>query len=161
MLQKNDRCTINPWLLDNVVHIFPKGISPKVNVIEWLEFELTYYNCSVYRIKRFQNVTLYHQLLARNYLFYLHRGQFHQSHQLVWQKANCSKHSQTPEPMLWKNVSTSAVRRRHCEAGLYGRNTVKKLLLRKQNNVKRLHCTKTHKDYAIEQWNKVPLEWRV
>ena len=24
------------------VHIFPKDISPKVNVIEWLEFELDY-----------------------------------------------------------------------------------------------------------------------
>ena len=38
-----------------------------------------------------------------------------------------------------KKVSTSTVWRKHCEAGQYGRIDVKKLLLRKQNNVKRLH----------------------
>ena len=29
------------------VHAFPKGISPKVNVIAWLEFELTHYKTVV------------------------------------------------------------------------------------------------------------------
>ena len=48
------------------------------------------------------------------------------SHQLVWQNADCSKHHWTAEPMSWKNVSTSTVRRRRCETGLYGRIAVKK-----------------------------------
>ena len=54
-----------------------------------------------------------------------------------------------------KNVSTFTVRRRLCEAGLYGRIAIKKLLLRKQNNVKRFQWAKTLKDWSIEQWNKV------
>ena len=32
---------------DKGIHIFPKSISPKVNIIAWLEFELAYYDvCS-------------------------------------------------------------------------------------------------------------------
>ena len=45
--------------------------------------------------------------------------------------------------------------RRFCEAGLYGRINVKKVMLRKENNVKRLHWTQAHKHSVIEQWNKV------
>ena len=56
-------------------------------------------------------------------------------------KADCSERHCTTEPKSWKKVLTSAVRRRLSKAGLYGRIAVKKLLLRKQNNVKR--CTKT------------------
>ena len=41
-----------------------------------------------------------------------------------------------------------------CEAGLYGRIAVKKLLLKKQNNVRRLQWVKAHKDWKKEQWNK-------
>ena len=33
--------------MDKVVHSFPKGISPKVNVIAQLGFELTYYDLAV------------------------------------------------------------------------------------------------------------------
>ena len=55
----------------------------------------------------------------------------------MWQKADCYKHHCTTELISWKNVSISTVRRRLCEAGLYGRNAVKKPLERKQNNVKR------------------------
>ena len=29
------------------IHTFPKGISPKIDIIEWLEFKLTYYNVAV------------------------------------------------------------------------------------------------------------------
>ena len=54
-----------------------------------------------------------------------------------------------------KDGSTSTVRRTLCEAGLYGRIAVNKPLLRKQNNVKRLLWAKIHKDWTIEQWNKV------
>ena len=50
-----------------------------------------------------------------------------------------------------KNVSTSIVGRRLWETGLYGRIAVKKPLLRKQINVKRLQWAKIQK----EQWNKV------
>ena len=41
-----------------------------------------------------------------------------------------------------------------CEAGLSDRITVKKLLLKKKNNVKRLKWAKPHKDYPTEKWNK-------
>ena len=38
----------NPYLVgDKGIHIFPKGISPKVNLITELEFELTNYNVAV------------------------------------------------------------------------------------------------------------------
>ena len=40
--------------------------------------------------------------------------------------------------MSWKKMLTSTVRKRLYEAGLYGRIAVKKPLLMKQNNVKRL-----------------------
>ena len=48
-----------------------------------------------------------------------------------------------------KNLSTSTVRRNLYEAGLYGRIAVKKSLLRKQNNVKRLQWVKVYKDSII------------
>ena len=47
------------------------------------------------------------------------------SHQLAWQKTDCSKHHCTTESMILKNVSTSTVRRRLYEAGLYDRIAVK------------------------------------
>ena len=56
---------------------------------------------------------------------------------------------------IWTNVTTSTMNRKLCEAGLYGRITVKKPLLWKQNNVKKLQLTKVLKDWKIEQWNKV------
>ena len=45
--------------------------------------------------------------------------------------------------------------RRLCKAGIYGRITIKKAVLRKQNNIKTLQCAKTQKDWLTEQWNKV------
>ena len=38
---------------------------------------------------------------------------------------------------------------------IYGRIAVKKPLLREQTNIKRLQWVKVHKDWTIEQWNKV------
>ena len=35
------------------VHIFPKGISPKVNVIAWLEFELVYFEAAVQHFSQY------------------------------------------------------------------------------------------------------------
>ena len=35
------------------VHTFPKGISPKVNVLAQLEFELTYYDVAVQHISHY------------------------------------------------------------------------------------------------------------
>ena len=49
----------------------------------------------------------------------------------------------------------STVRRRLCESGLHGRIAVKKQLLRKPNNVKRLQWAKVHKDWTSEQRNKI------
>ena len=33
--------------MDKEVHTFLKGISPKVNVIAWLEFELGYFEAAI------------------------------------------------------------------------------------------------------------------
>ena len=54
-----------------------------------------------------------------------------------------------------KNVSKSTVKRRLCEVRLYGRIAIKKPLLRKQSNVKKLQWVKEPNDWTIEQWNKV------
>ena len=37
------------YYLTHVVHTFPKGICPKVNIIAFLELELVYYDSAVYR----------------------------------------------------------------------------------------------------------------
>lgn len=83
------------------------------------------------------------------------RGQFHQSHQLAWQKFDCSKHHCTTEPMLWKKKASTSTVKIFWESGIYGKIAVKKPLLRNQNNVKRLQCVKAHKDWTIQQCNKV------
>ena len=41
---------------DNGVHTFPKDISPKVNVITWLEYELVYYDIAVQHVSRYTTV---------------------------------------------------------------------------------------------------------
>ena len=47
-LWKNSRGTIQPKAGgDKSVHAFQKGISLKVNIIAWLEFELTYHDIAV------------------------------------------------------------------------------------------------------------------
>ena len=40
------------WWWDNGFHDIPQGISPKVNGIEWLEFELAYYDSVVHKLIR-------------------------------------------------------------------------------------------------------------
>ena len=42
---------------DKGVHIFPKGICPKVNVIARLEYELTYYDSAVHRFNHYTTRT--------------------------------------------------------------------------------------------------------
>ena len=42
---------------DKGVHTFPKGICPKVNVIARLEYELAYYDSTVYRINHYTSRT--------------------------------------------------------------------------------------------------------
>ena len=42
---------------DKGVHTFPKGICPKVNVIAWMEYELAYYDSSVYRFNHYTTRT--------------------------------------------------------------------------------------------------------
>ena len=54
-----------------------------------------------------------------------------------------------------KNVNIHCEGETECEVDLYGRIAVKKPLLRKQNNVKRLQLAKVYKHWTIEQWNKV------
>ena len=41
---------LKPLLGDKKVHVFPKGISPNMNVIARLEFELAYYDVAVHHI---------------------------------------------------------------------------------------------------------------
>jgi hypothetical protein len=54
-----------------------------------------------------------------------------------------------------KNLSTSTIHRRLSKATLNWGIALKKLLLMPQNIVKRLQWAKAHKDWTIEQWNKV------
>ena len=85
--------------------------------------------------------------------FYQCNRQFHHNYQLAWQKADCSKHYCTTEPMSWKKYI-----RIHCEKTLWSWPKWKNCcqpLLRKQNNVKRLQWTKAHKYWTIELRNKV------
>ena len=49
-LLKNGRGTIKRITGGKVVHTFLKGISPKVNVIIRLEFELTHYDIEVQQV---------------------------------------------------------------------------------------------------------------
>ena len=42
---------------DKGVHIFPKGICPKVNVIARLKYELAYYDSAVHRINHYTTKT--------------------------------------------------------------------------------------------------------
>ena len=43
---------------NKAVHIFPKSICPKGNIIAWLEFEHTYYDFAVHRFKHYTTRTL-------------------------------------------------------------------------------------------------------
>ena len=52
----------NQNLRDKKIHIFPKGISPKVNVIARLESELAYYNVTVQHVTHYTVVTLPHEI---------------------------------------------------------------------------------------------------
>lgn len=52
-------------------------------------------------------------------------------------------------------VSTSTVKRRLREAGLFGRVAVKKPLLRRQNKIKRLQWAQEHKNWTHEEWERV------
>ena len=42
---------------DKGVYTFPKGICPKGNVIERLEFELAYYDSAVHRFNHYTTMT--------------------------------------------------------------------------------------------------------
>ena len=56
--KKNSSGTIKPITGGiRLFHIFPKGISAKVNVIAWLEFELTYYNVTVQHVNHYTTET--------------------------------------------------------------------------------------------------------
>ena len=44
---------------DKGVYAFPKSISPKVNVIAWLELELTYYKAIVLHFSHYTTGTLH------------------------------------------------------------------------------------------------------
>ena len=74
----------------------------------------------------------------------------------MWQNAVCSKHYISTELLSWKkNVSASSEREILCEASLNCRIAVKKSMLRKQINVKRLQSAQVLKGWTMEQRNKV------
>ena len=54
---------------DKGVHIFPLSISPKENVITWLEFELVYYNVTVLHISHYTTMTPPKELVSNNIEF--------------------------------------------------------------------------------------------
>jgi len=54
-----------------------------------------------------------------------------------------------------KLVSVTTIQRRLRDHGLKGCVAARKLLLRKQNKVKRLQWAKKHKTWSINQWEKV------
>ena len=87
-------------------------------------------------------------MLAWYYLFYICRGQFHSSATCVTEGWLFQTSLQKWTNVM-KNLSTSKVRRRPGEAGLNGRTTIKKPLLRE-----RKQCQKAS-DWTIAQWNKV------
>ena len=53
-----------------MVHTFPKGISPKVDVIAWLEFELAYYDFSVHHVTYYATV-FYSRLKSKERVLFL------------------------------------------------------------------------------------------
>ena len=46
--RRTEMILFNPKLRDKGVHSFPKGISPKVYVIAWLEFEFTNFEATIF-----------------------------------------------------------------------------------------------------------------
>ena len=62
--------------------------------------------------------------------------------------------------MSWKDVSISTFRRRLCEAGLYGRISIRKPLLWKQNNVKSLQCDQGAQRLDNSVVERSLLDWR-
>ena len=87
-----------------------------------------------------------------------HQHRQRASHQRAWKKKRrllqtCDQNWTN----VMKNVSSSTVKRRLCEAWLYGRISVKKLLWKKQNNVKRLQKPKVYKNLRTDLKNKVIL----
>ena len=115
-------------------------------------------------IKHCPKVTLYHYLIltlnyciellfARYYLFYLCRGQFHQSHQLAWQNVDCSKHHCTTETMFWKKCVNI-----HCEEKTVNLAYLTELLSRNHcwgsKTISKNSCEPRHSK-TIELWNKV------
>ena len=54
------------WGEDKGVYIFPKGISPKENIIAWLGFELAYYNVIVQHISHCATETTPYHLIDRS-----------------------------------------------------------------------------------------------
>ena len=66
---------------DKGVHAFPKGISLKVNVIAWLEFELTYYDVTVQHVSHIAMETTPGLLGDASILEVL---ELFDKHQLIW-----------------------------------------------------------------------------
>ena len=65
-----------------MVHTFPKGICPKVNIIVRLEFELAYYDCAVQRFNYYTMKTPPHPVIhARrgNFKIVFFDDEFHTS----------------------------------------------------------------------------------
>ena len=55
----------------NGVYTFPKGISPKVNVIAWLEFELAYYDVKVQHVNHYATRAHTPPVLDRNICYHV------------------------------------------------------------------------------------------
>ena len=57
LLEEHKWCYLTHSWEDKGVHIFPKGICPKVNVIARLEYELAYFDSAVNRFNHYTTRT--------------------------------------------------------------------------------------------------------
>ena len=69
--------------MDKKIHTFLKGISPKVKVTVWLEFELTYSKVAVQHLSHDAKETTHEQEVTQ--------GQFFSGVQLIWIQSFFSK----------------------------------------------------------------------
>ena len=71
IMPESSRCNLTYSSEDKEAHIFPKGISSKVNILGRLEFEVIYFDYTVHHVSRYATekfltllIFLYHRTLS-------------------------------------------------------------------------------------------------
>ena len=92
----------NPWLSswwvggDNGVHAFLKGISPKVDVIAWLECERTCFKATVQHVSHLASGTSRTAIVEKKTLRKIH---------IIISWRNCNHHLETTwEILIWRHA---------------------------------------------------------